>query len=220
MDICPNVCQDQLSKKHLFLFQYLSWFLSLVRHSRLSRMPKVSQYLANFSGVFLNSIPPLLCKNPNSIPPPTKSMIWRDVPIRSPNYRWFSEWHSIWSLQARSSRLHPARYIFRIIEHRNLCNTATKMTTTSFDTVALQIPSPTIHAFGERFWRRGSKTRLVAVQVKWKRVRVPSAWFEIPSLDELSKHSKAPITRSTGERVSNYTPNRVTALFAIITSLQ
>ena len=28
---------------------------------------------------------------------PTKSMIWRDVAIRSPSYRWFLEWHSVYS---------------------------------------------------------------------------------------------------------------------------
>ena len=53
-------------------------------------------------------------------PPPTKRMIWRDVAIRPPSCRWFSEWHSICSPQARRSRLRPARYIFRITEHRTL----------------------------------------------------------------------------------------------------
>ena len=56
-------------------------------------------------------------------PPPTQSMIWRDVVIRSPSYFWFSNCHSLHSLQARSSRLHPARDIFRTLPHRSKCHT-------------------------------------------------------------------------------------------------
>ena len=84
----------------------------------------------SFTGQFfiekIRFLSPLLCKNPSSNPPPppyTKSIIWLDVAISPPSYRWFSEWHSIWSLQARSSRLSPGGYIFRTVQHRTLWNT-------------------------------------------------------------------------------------------------
>ena len=49
-------------------------------------------------------------------PPPTKSIIWRDVAIWSLSNQWFSKCCSLYQRHTRSSRLFPTRYIVRSLQ--------------------------------------------------------------------------------------------------------
>ena len=115
-------------------------------------------------------------------PPPTKSMIWRDVAIRSPSYQQISNGHSLYSLQTRSSQLFRAVYIFRIFEHRPLCNSTTKWTTTKTTTTSCDAFIVPVHWKKQRNSNRSHYTM-------WQQVKHNKRWnsFDlIADVDDLN----------------------------------
>ena len=54
--------------------------------------------------------------------PPTKCMIWCNIAIWPPNFLWFLECHSIYSLLTQWSIVSYEIYIFCTFKHETLCN--------------------------------------------------------------------------------------------------
>ena len=82
------------------------------------------EYKFVLSFFWFPSPPPLYQKFDFCPPPPTKSMKWCNLAIQPKSHQWFSECHSLYSLQT-CRWLSPARYTFcnftklQFVQHRN-----------------------------------------------------------------------------------------------------